>query len=90
MSKNVCLATLTEEIKRHSSRWIKTLDPYYSKFYWQGGYSGFSVSPAWVQKTRMYIEEQEEHHKKRTFEEELILFLTEYEIDFDQRYLFTD
>ena len=38
----------------------------------------------------MYIEEQEEHHKKRTFEEELILFLKEYEIDFDQRHLFTD
>ena len=90
MSKNVCLATLTEEIKRHSSRWIKTLDPYYSKFYWQRGYSGFSISPALVQKTRIYIEEQEEHHKKRTFEEELILFLKEYEIDFDQRHLFTD
>jgi putative transposase len=38
----------------------------------------------------MYVEDQEEHHRKRTFEEELILFLKEYEIDYDERYLFTD
>jgi putative transposase len=90
LSKNVCLAVLVEEIKRHSSRWIKTLDPHYSKFFWQGGYAGFSVSPSSVQKTRMYIDDQEEHHRKRTFEEELILFLKEYAIDYDERYLFTD
>ena len=56
----------------------------------QGGYAGFSVSPSMVQKTRLYIENQEEHHRKLTFEEELILFLKEYEIDYDERYLFTD
>jgi putative transposase len=90
LSKNMCLAALMEEIKRHSSRWIKTLDPHYSKFYWQGGYAGFSISPSLVQKTRLYIDNQEEHHIKRTFEEELILFLKEYEIDYDERYLFSD
>ena len=90
LSKNVCLAVLVEEIKRHSSRWIKTLEPYYTKFFWQGGYAGFSVSPSLVQKTKMYIDDQEEHHRKRTFKEELILFLKEYEIDYDERYLFTD
>jgi hypothetical protein len=41
-------------------------------------------------KTRMYIDDQEEHHRKRTFEEEMILFLKEYEIDYDERYLFND
>ena len=90
LSKNVSLAVIVEEIKRHSSRWIKTLDPHYSKFFWQGGYAGFSVSPSMVQKTRLYIENQEEHNRKLTFEEELILFLKEYEIDYDERYLFTD
>ena len=90
MSKNINLALLVEEIKRHSSRWIKTLDPYYAKFSWQGGYSGFSVSPSLVKKTKRYIENQEEHHKKMTFEEELIIFLKEYEIEYDERYLFSD
>ena len=37
MSKNISLAKLTEEIKRNSSRWIKTLDPHYATFAWQGG-----------------------------------------------------
>jgi putative transposase len=90
MSKNINLALLTEEIKRHSSRWIKTLDPYYSNFAWQGGYAGFSVSPSVVNRTKRYIENQEEHHRKKTFEEELILFLKEYGIEYDERYLFTD
>jgi putative transposase len=90
MSKNIHLALLTEEIKRHSSRWIKTLDPYYSNFAWQGGYAGFSVSPSIVERTKIYIENQEEHHRKRTFEEELIAFLQEYEIEYDERYLFSD
>jgi putative transposase len=48
LSKNVCLTDLVEEIKRHSSRWIKMLDPHYEKFFWQGGYAGFSVSPSLV------------------------------------------
>ena len=39
MSKNISLAKFTEEIKRHSSRWIKTKDSYYNKFAWQGGYA---------------------------------------------------
>ena len=44
LSKNVALAKLVEEIKRHSSRWIKTQHNYYKTFAWQGGYGGFSVS----------------------------------------------
>ncbi len=42
MSKNIALARLTEEIKRHSSRWIKTKGSYYNKFAWQGGFAGFA------------------------------------------------
>lgn len=87
LSKNSSLANLVEEIKRHSSRWIKTINPYYSKFAWQGGYAGFSVSQSIHDKTKLYIANQEEHHKKMTFKEELIAFLKEYEIEFDERYL---
>jgi REP element-mobilizing transposase RayT len=90
MSKNIALAKLTEEIKRHSSRWIKTLNPYYNQFGWQGGYAGFSVSQSLHDKTKEYIKHQEEHHKKMTFKEELIAFLKEYGVEYDERYLFTD
>lgn len=90
MSKNVALAKLTEEIKRHSSRWIKTLRPYYIQFAWQGGYAGFSVSQSLNEKTKHYIINQDEHHRKMAFKEELILFLKEYGIEYDEKYLWTD
>jgi REP element-mobilizing transposase RayT len=90
MSKNIALARLTEEIKRHSSRWIKTKGPYYNQFAWQGGYAGFSVSQSLHDKTKLYIQNQEEHHKKMTFKEELMAFLKEYGIEYDERYLWTD
>ncbi|PKQ63367.1 transposase [Labilibaculum filiforme] len=90
MSKNIALAKLIEEIKRHSSRWIKTLDKYYNDFAWQGGYGGFSVSPSIHDKTKRYIENQEEHHKKKDFKEEYLMFLKEYGIKYDEKYLWYD
>lgn len=90
MSKNIALAKLVEETKRHSSRWIKTQDIYYKNFAWQGGYAGFSVSPSLHQKTVDYIQKQEEHHKKMTFKEELIMFLKEYGVDYNEKYLWSD
>lgn len=90
LSKNVALAKLVEEIKRHSSRWIKTRDPYYANFGWQGGYGGFSVSPSVHDKTKAYIERQAEHHRERSFKEEYLLFLKEYGIEYNEDYLWTD
>jgi hypothetical protein len=90
MSKNISLAKLDEEIKRHSSRWIKTRGSYYRKFAWQGGHAGFSVSPSLYDKTKRYIENQEEHHKKMSFKEELELFLKLHKIDFDEKYLWSN
>lgn len=90
MSKNIALAKLVEEIKRHSSRWIKTLDEYYNEFAWQGGYGGFSVSPSIHNKTKRYIENQEEHHKRKTFQEEYLMFLKEYGVEYNEKYLWTD
>ena len=90
MSKNIALAKLVEEIKKNSSRWIKTKNGYYQKFGWQGGYTGFSVSQSVHDKTKRYIEGQEEHHKKRTYQEEVKSFLDEYGIDYDDDYLWSD
>ncbi|MUP37668.1 transposase [Labilibaculum euxinus] len=90
MSKNIALAKLVEEIKRHSSRWIKTKGSNYSKFAWQGGYIGFSVSSSVHDKTKQYIENQEEHHRKLTFRDEYLLFLKEYGIEYNEEYLWRD
>ncbi len=90
MSKNIALARLVEEIKRHSSRWIKTRDNHYKCFAWQGGYGGFSVSPSLHHNTKLYIENQEEHHKKMTFKDEYILLLHEYGIEYNDQFLWTD
>jgi REP element-mobilizing transposase RayT len=90
MSKNIALSKLTELIKKHSSRWIKSQDPHYSKFAWQGGYRGFSVSPSLHEKTKNYIINQEKHHRKMSFREEYLMFLEEYGIEYDQRYLWND
>ena len=56
----------------------------------QGGYGGFSVSPSIHDKTKRYIENQEEHHKEKTFREEYLMCLKEYGIKYDEKYLWSD
>jgi len=90
LSKNIALAILVEEIKRHSSRWIKTKGFHYANFSWQGGYGGFSVSSSIHDKTKKYIENYEKHHKKQSAQEEYIQLLKEYGIDYKEEYLWTE
>lgn len=89
LSKNISLAKFVEEIKRNSSRWIKTKGPMYENFAWQGGYGGFSVSPSVLERVKRYIENQKEHHKKVTFKKEYLQFLTEHGIAYDEDHLWT-
>jgi putative transposase len=89
MSKNISLADLLEDIKRNSSRWIKTKGQYYHDFAWQGGYAGYSVSQSKVDTVNKYIENQKIHHQKQTFKEEYIQFLKENGIDYNEDYLWT-
>ena len=89
MSKNIALADLLEELKRNSSRWIKTKGSDYTDFAWQGGYGGFSVSQSKVDVVKRYIENQKEHHKNETSKEEYLRFLKEYNVDYDPNYLWT-
>ena len=89
MSKNISLSDLLEDIKRNSSRWIKTRGPHYQDFAWQGGYAGYSVSQSKVEIVERYIENQKGHHKHQTFKEEYIQFLKENGIDYKEEYLWT-
>jgi len=90
LSRNESVAHLVEEVKRNSSRWIKTIDARYEKFAWQGGYAVFSVSQSVVDKTVAYVNNQREHHKKVSFHDEYLNFLKLYHVEYDERYVFTD
>ena len=89
LSKNISLADLLEDIKRNSSRWIKTKGDHYQKFAWQGGYAGYSVSQSIVEVVDKYIENQKTHHKHQTFKDEYVQFLKEYGIEYKEEYLWT-
>ncbi len=75
------------EMKRYSSKWIKTKGRLYEKFAWQRGYGAFSVSHSDVQRVRHYILNQEQHHHRMSFQEEYREFLKRYEVEFDERYV---
>jgi len=89
LSKKITQMKLLEEIKKSSSKWIKTKGEQYEKFYWQDGYGIFSVNPAEIEIVEKYIDNQQEHHKKMTFQAELLAFLKKYEVEYDERYLWT-
>jgi len=87
MSKNIALSKLVEQIKKHSSRWIKTKGSFYRNFSWQNGYAGFSVSPGIHDITKKYIVNQEIHHKKYSFKDEYLELLNLYGVEYDENYL---
>jgi len=74
-------------LKRDSSQWVKTKAPTLADFYWQNGYGVFSVSPGHVEPLREYIANQEEHHRKASFQEELLAFFRRSHIPYDERYI---
>jgi hypothetical protein len=76
-----------EEVKKNSSKWIKTKGSQFSDFYWQGGYGAFSVSPTKVDIVSNYIENQESHHIRKSFQDEYRAFLKKYNITYDERYV---
>ena len=90
LSRNENVAHLVEEMKRNSSRWIKTLSPKYKNCAWQGGYGVFSISQSVVDKTIRYVQNQKQHHAKKTFQTEYIQFLKLYNVEYDEKYVFTD
>ena len=87
LSKNHPLMKIVEEVKRGSSKWMKDEGPRNPDFYWQTGYAAFSVSHSGVEAVRRYIANQEEHHRKTSFQDELRAFFRRHEIEFDERYV---
>ena len=74
LSRTVTIAGLVEEAKKSPSKWIKEQGPAFDDFYWQSGYGAFSVSQSNIEQVRAYIEAQEEHHRKMSFQDEFRTF----------------
>jgi len=87
LSRSITVSSLIEELKTSSSKWLKTQSPVLSTFSWQRGYGAFSVGPSDLNALVTYIDDQEEHHRNRTFQEEYRAFLKKYGMDFDERYV---
>ena len=84
---SLATAKAVETVKTNSSRWIHEWRILHRTFAWQGGYAAFSVSESRADEVAQYITNQAEHHRKTTFQEELIAFLKRARIPYDERYL---
>jgi REP element-mobilizing transposase RayT len=87
LSKTATLSNTISEAKTGTSKWLKEISPELSKFSWQEGYGAFSVSPKDLDAVIAYIDGQEEHHKKVSFQDEFRKFLQQYHVDYDEKYV---
>ena len=85
--KTIEVATLIRELKRESSKWVKEQDQNLQNFHWQAGYGAFSVSPSHVAALKEYIADQENHHKKISFQDEFRRLCEKYGVEIDERYV---
>ena len=87
LSRNLSIADLVETLKTSSSKWVKTQSPNLAKFAWQRGYGCFSVGPSDLDALKAYIDNQETHHQKRSFQDEFRAFLDKYKVEYDEAYV---
>jgi REP element-mobilizing transposase RayT len=83
----VAIAEAMRVVKANSSKWVHEQWPERASFAWQTGYGAFTVSQSQAGSVKQYIAEQEEHHKRMTFQEEFVAFLKRHGIAFDERYI---
>lgn len=88
MKPSCCLSDLVREVKKSSNSFIKEKEFSKYKFEWQEGFGAFSYSHSSLDNVIGYINNQKEHHKKRSFKEEYIDFLEKFNIEFKDEYLF--
>jgi REP element-mobilizing transposase RayT len=87
LSRTWAVADVVEEVKKRSSKWIKTKGSRFSQFQWQAGYGAFSIGQSNVAALKKYIAMQKEHHRRRTFQQEYLDLLRKYNVEYDERYV---
>ena len=86
-ARTISLADWVRKLKTGSSSWIKQREPGLSQFAWQAGYGAFSVDVAGTDQVRAYIRDQEEHHRRWSFQDEFRRLLAEHELEWDEKYV---
>ena len=86
-SRTVTQADWVKELKRVSNLWLKEQGAAYRDFQWQGGYADFSVSQSNIERVKNYITNQEAHHRKLGFQDELRVLLRKHAVEWDERYV---
>jgi REP element-mobilizing transposase RayT len=84
---DLCIADCTRELKTNSSRWLHEKWPQLAKFAWQTGYGAFSVSESSRGAVVRHIQNQQQRHRKMSFQEEFVMLLRKHGVEFDERYL---
>jgi len=84
----MAISDLVRDIKNNSSKFINDHELVKGKFRWQEGYGAFSYSHSHIDNVYNYILNQEEQHKNKTFKEEYISFLRNFDLKYDEKYLF--
>ena len=85
--RTITQAEWVKELKRASNIWLKDEKPGFGDFEWQGGYADFSVSQSNLEQVKKYIENQEEHHRTISFQDELRALLRKHEMEWDEKYV---
>ena len=87
LSRTVTIAALVETLKTASAKWLKSQSPGLAAFSWQRGYGCFSIGPSDLDALRAYIDDQENHHRTRTFQDEFRMFLKRYGVEYNEAYV---
>ncbi|MFT5092902.1 MAG: putative transposase [Planctomycetaceae bacterium] len=87
LSRKFAIMKVVQEAKTETTKWLKKRSVETSDFSWQGGYGAFSVSQSKISQVRQYILNQEEHHQRMTFKDELRELCRRHEIEIDERYV---
>ena len=87
LARTVTMSETVEDVKKSSSKWIKSQGPEFANFAWQAGYGAFAVSESNVPEVRDYIARQKEHHRKTSFQDEYRAFLKRHGVVYDERYV---
>ena len=81
------ISDVVRVVKSKSALWFNDLEDYSGKFFWQRGYSAFTVSKSQLDVVIRYVKNQKEHHSRRGYEQELRLLLTNHDVQFEERFL---
>ena len=84
------ISDLMQDIKGSSSKWINQKGFIKGKFEWQEGYGAFSYGKSQVKDVIAYIENQEQHHSRKTFRDEYLDFLKKFDVEYDEQYIFKE